>query len=141
METRLFAMSVAKPRDLLRARQRTRQVAGLLGFDPSSQAALAAEVFARLLHGSEVRRGSGIAFLAADGCLQIEMFGMRFSTLLPERLTHAVEDVAWMMRELDRGVPFRAMDEVDKQNRELLAAGQPQPLRSVAGLRRNDSAA
>lgn len=142
METRLFSMGVSKPRDLLRSRQRTRQVAGLLGFAPEQQATLAAAVFAWLRQHHRPGRRSSVAFIVADSCLRIKLAEHVFTTALPLSLAHAVEDVAWMMRELDRQAPFRVMDELDAQNRELLAAARPaRPVADTGRLRISDPAA
>jgi hypothetical protein len=140
-------MQVSKSRDLLCARQRARQVASLLGFGPDRQAAIAAEVFACLRSGYRPGRRATIVFLVAAGCLRIEIAGQYFATALPKMLAQAVEDVAWMMGELDRDVPFRVMDEIDAQNRELLAAARLAAENSFAAaapsgpLRINDPAA
>ncbi|MBM4072797.1 MAG: hypothetical protein FJ271_28300 [Planctomycetes bacterium] len=140
METRLFALGVCSPRDQLRARQRARQIAGLLGFEACQQAALAAEVFAWLRAGRH-SVSTRIAFVVVDRSLKVELGARRLSAPLPDKLPHAVEDVGWMIRELDRQAPFVIMEEVDAQNRELLAVADSQPLRNVPGLRVNESAA
>src|SRR5690348_876147 len=45
MTTLLLALPVRRRRDVVEARQRARQIAGLLGFDPREQAGIASAVF------------------------------------------------------------------------------------------------
>src|SRR5262245_46891819 len=91
METCLFSTSIQKPRDLLRSRQRARQIASLLGFAADRQATLAALVFDQLRRRLRSGQPCTVGFFVADGCLRIDVAGRSISLPLPVSLAHPVE--------------------------------------------------
>lgn len=125
METRLAAIAVRKPRDLVRARQQTRQLAALLGFDSRQQAVLTAEVFALLCRRWRRHLRPNLIFGVENHFLKVVIDdgqgNDRFTVALPDAVPNALDDVAWMMSELNRRAPINVIEEMEMQNRELLA--------------------
>ncbi len=80
MSTPLLSVSVVEEQDVVAARQRTRQIAGMVGFDATDQARLATAV-------SEIARN---AFLyAGGGRVTFEVEGQRAPQLLTIRVSDA----------------------------------------------------
>jgi hypothetical protein len=140
MKQTLLILGVDTKTDVLRARQRTRQIAGLLGYAPEQQATLAATVF-YLAHQLLVEGGvATLEFAVNDAVFLVqptcsagrhpELLTLRppASTLklqqpLPPRndALPAV-DLAWLARELNQRTPLELFAEIQRQNQELLAA-------------------
>lgn len=180
MTTTLLTLLLRRPRDLLLARQRARQIARLLRFDLREQAAIAAAVFT-------LARSVGMP--ARPGALQFRLVGDQFQVLAMNRgvataaqqssnqrstaagkqirssshrlmayLLHGAEterrpsrrfevplpdvaelparqDIAWVVSTMHRLAPFNAMEEIERQNQELLDAWRDlqRPLTSRPG--------
>jgi hypothetical protein len=123
MITHLLCLEVRRRRDLLIARRRGRQVAGLLGFEAREQACIAAAVF-------EIGRdvlGSGrgtLKFQVDEAVLKVipSRGRIRLEKPLPGKSLLSREDLVWAVRELARCTGFNLMEEVRFQNQELLHA-------------------
>lgn len=132
MNTLLFTAELRQKRDLLVVRQRARQLAGLLGFEPAEQAGFAAAVFALACHAAGGRARVTLTFhagpetlevLAAAGGSRGEIPALRLVKALPGKgRGMTVADVAWAVKQLDRHTPPDLFEEVCKQNQELLQA-------------------
>jgi hypothetical protein len=145
MCTSILTLPLRKKRDVLLARQRARQIARLLGFDPREQACIAAGVFA--VASTARQRGGRCALrfqLAGDVLQVIPVLGRRrtaglerFLRQLPSaagsllRLEKPLpakgpavsrEDLPWIVAELARLMPLNAFEEIEQQNQELLHA-------------------
>jgi hypothetical protein len=134
MSISLLVLKLRSKRDVVLARERARQVAGLLGFDPVEQAGIAAAVFAI---ACQARLGTGSArlqFQVGEGILQV--FPVRQSAkgaeALPLRLRlekplpqgeRAVDlyDLPFVIHQLAMLAPPDLFKEIQRQNDELLA--------------------
>jgi hypothetical protein len=122
----VFVVRVRGKRDMVLARQRTRQLAGLLGFEAGDQACLAAAAFAL---ACEARPGNGavLCFRVEQAMLHI---GLKESgrqhlcieKVLPHEPRLSAQDIKWALRELARRTPLNLFDEMKGLNQELLAA-------------------
>ncbi len=131
MITSLLTLRVRSRRDVLVARQRARQVAGLLRFSPRRQHMIAAAVF-EIAFGLTRRPGGGTlqfelhgdAFHVFTSDLPARMPGMqRLVQLLPDPAqTPAPEDLPWLMEQLMWHTPRNVFEEIHLQNRVLLDA-------------------
>jgi hypothetical protein len=123
MNQLLLELPLRRNRDLLLARQRGRQIAGLLGFGPAQQIRIAAGVF-------EIAGGA-----AEDAVLRFsiteEVFrvvavpaaALRLEMALPGPVGKLdLADLVWAVRELDQDTPLEVRDEMRRQNQELLLA-------------------
>jgi hypothetical protein len=135
----LLTLPIASKRDAVGARQRARQVAAMLGFDPADQTLMAAAVFemarAALLQTESV----ALQFLIVESSLHIRpragselrrdilsldaepANGLHIEKPLPadsEGLSG--EDLTWAVAELSRLAPPGLYDEFVHQNQELL---------------------
>ncbi len=70
MHTRILTLSLTGRRDLLTVRQRAREVAGLLGFDPAERAAIAAAAFEIARRAAEAG-GDSVHFELSGDTFQI----------------------------------------------------------------------
>lgn len=127
MATSLLMLSIQKKRDLLRARQVARQIAGLLGFDATEQACIAAAVFEIGNQTRLQRQGMALHFQITESVLQVGPHTgtppVRLEKPLPRCDTRpAPADLVWMVRQLAELTPFVALEEVRRQNQELLRA-------------------
>jgi hypothetical protein len=140
MNTPLLTVRLRRNRDLLLVRQRTRQLARILGFDAAEQSRLAAAVFHLAWHAVHHLRRPDLIFRIADsvlhvapqchpsghdkptggetpdGCLRLER------PLPPTADALAAADVAWVLQELVRLTPPSVFEEVQQQNQDLLEA-------------------
>lgn len=134
MTPTLWTIPLRKRRDALQARQRARQIAGLLGFPFFDQACISAGVFAIAYQALESRS-------AVELCFQIdrETFQVfaRFTDaaapsptapvyrlekrLPPGERKLALEDVMWSIVHLEQHTPDQLYEEIHRQNQELLA--------------------
>jgi hypothetical protein len=71
MPTLLHELVVARPRDLFRARQRARQIAGTLRFSPHEQLLFAVTVFDLACQGWKRQGQVGLQFVLAGDRLQV----------------------------------------------------------------------
>jgi hypothetical protein len=158
MQTLLFTLIVGSRREVLLARQRARQIAALLGYDPLQRAALAALVFEKVHHRWQEHGRLSVRFALADG--EFQVYAGRQPTGRPRAQHHAQgrallacplpaggprltgEDLPWAARELARLTPLHTFEEVFEQNRELLALCNVQAfLASIPGSAQQPSAA
>jgi hypothetical protein len=126
MSEPILTLSLRRKRDVLIARQRTRQIAGLLGYDRRPQDQLAAAVFD--LGVTFLRqRGRGVLRFHADGgsfrVATEPVIVLRLERPLPPGvLDMASGDVAWAAGALDDLTPLSVYEEMVQLNRELLQA-------------------
>lgn len=137
MTKALLTLPLRNKRDSMIARQRTRQLAGLLGYDTQEQARIAAGVFAIAWQILSLRSPVQLCFCLDNDMLQVQA---RTRRLLPD---HAVpetrsvvclekplpartkindEDLNWAIEKLDQITPAHMYEEVYRLNQELLAA-------------------
>jgi hypothetical protein len=101
---------------VLIARQRARQIAGLLGFDESQRGAIAAAVFEMACRD----QGRGmIRFHLSDDTLHVG--ALEFALPDPDG-TPPRPDIPWLVQTLDQITPFSMFEEIEQQNRDLLRA-------------------
>lgn len=136
MTTPILMLPVRRKRDVLIARQRTRQVAALLGYEPPEQVLLAAAVFELARQVRRARRAR-LRVEAVRGILRISGGpGLRLERPLPPKaLGMTLEDTAWAVQQLDELDPLDVFDEMCRLNGELLEAlraNERQPARSAA---------
>ena len=123
--TPLLTLPVRDRRDALRGRQRARQIAQLLHFDAREQACIAAGTFlvaCQALHCPtpallcfEIdQRRLGVFLRAA------ESVALRLSKPIPGEFGLAEADLPWVVGHLEQTVQPELMDEVVKQNEEIL---------------------
>lgn len=153
MKTPLLTLRIQSQRDVVLARQRARQIAGLLSFSPRCQTALGAAVFELALHVA--RRGGSLQFELRDDALHVIPHlttgaasghgreTRRWTNRLPARegrenapplrlveplpdqaRSPAREDLSWLIAQLTRHTPLSLFEEICQQNRELLRALQ-----------------
>jgi hypothetical protein len=127
MDQPLLTMLLRTPVDLVRARQRARQVARMLGFTVLDRAALAAAVQALAEH--QAGRGFPFTLTFQLRRRQLEVTGtrgqessLRLCRDLPDPApVLAAEDLAWIATKLDHLTPIDLVEEIQQLNRELLA--------------------
>jgi len=124
MSLSLFALPLRRKRDIVVARQRARQVARLLGFDPAEQVSIAAAVFELAARASTEKGRVTVQFRLSGSQLQVfcePQTSLRLIRTLPdEARTMALEDLAWAAQELARQTPIDLFDEMRRHNQELL---------------------
>ncbi len=127
MKNYLISLVLNDRRDLLGARQRSRQIAGLLGFGPPEQSLLAAEVFALLTQTETLPANGALHFRVAGRFLEIVveqaavLRRFRFSVPLPPP-AFAMDDLKWMAQELDARTPANLFEELRRLDAEFLQA-------------------
>ena len=131
MSTPFLSLPVAARRDVVLARDRARQVAGLLGFDALEQACVAAAVFEIASQAREAGR-SMLHFQVEGDLFQVFAMpqvtsvtgrpgGLRLEKILPKKEPAlALEDVPWAVRQLAEQSPASLFSEIKRQNQELL---------------------
>ena len=123
MATALFCARLHSRRDLVRVRQRARQIAGLLGFDSHHQSWIAANVFDIACQACRFTGRAVLRFQLHDSNLQVRVGGswQRLVHPLPEQPTRlALEDLPWAIQQLDQLTPLCLFEEFRLQNQELL---------------------
>jgi hypothetical protein len=135
----LLSLPLRNKRDSLIARQRTRQLAGLLGYDLHEQAGIAAGVFAVAWQIQSLRSPVQLCFHLEDDTLRIVARAPRQRTAdqtdsgdgvlclerpVPARMKMGSEDLAWALNKLDQITPAHMYEEVYRLNQELLATMQ-----------------
>ncbi len=143
--TALLSQSLRGKRDLIRLRQRTRQLTRALGYSARGQALIAAAVFQLGCRALDAGRRGRVAFDLRDGKLRAatsqdaadpERVQLEWP-LPPGQSALAPDDLAWAMRELDELTPADLFEEVRQQNLDLLLALQDlQTCRSELGRQR-----
>src|SRR5262249_44179775 len=138
MSRSIHTVKLRTPRDVIVARQRARQIAGLLGFAPEEQAFITAAV-------GEVARSIGrgtLDFQVDDNILRVAPAtrepghntlpharaprvagpnSLRTEKALPSKATALDPDhLAWAIQELEHLTPLNVAEEVRQQDRELL---------------------
>ena len=131
MAETLFRVAVGSKHDVVRARQRARQIAGMLGLAPLEQAAVAATVFYLADQARTSCVSPTLRFAVEDGHLLVAPVeaapGHAASSLclrypLPRRADALPAiDLAWIAGELDERTPLDLFAEMQRQNQELLA--------------------
>jgi hypothetical protein len=133
MNTSLLTLRVRRKRDLVLARQRARQLAGLLGFDLRGQLAFACGVFEAACRAALQLGRITLEFRLTGDALQAHC--RQSVTADPEtvpipcvqkRLPHPLpqdrEDLAWLVDKFTRRLPEDLFDELRQQNSEMLRA-------------------
>jgi hypothetical protein len=130
MDTVLLALRLGRKRDVIEARQRARQVAGLLGFDSRDQACIAAGVFALACQAYRQKAHLTLFFRLRNGVLHV-FFGKRnggasnlpgIEKRLPEKTFFAEADIKWMVGQVVRRPAPSLFEEMEKLNQDLLEA-------------------
>ena len=123
----LLSLSVGGKKDLVQIRQRTRQLAALLGYGARDQAILAAGVFALAYQRHRCQGRTTWNFLLDCGRLRIFPEGMdrtaaQIEKWLPERVPLSQADIRWVTTEMSRQATVDIFGEIQKLNQELLQA-------------------
>jgi hypothetical protein len=110
-------------RDLVRLRQRVRQIAGLLGLDPSDQARVAATVFEMAWQTWRLRKRAVLRFQIEGEKLEARVVGSPYR--LEQRLPAdgprlAPDDWSWVIEQLKQRTPLNLLEEIHLQNQEFL---------------------
>ena len=134
MNMTLLSFPLRHKRDTMIARQRARQLAGLLGFDTQEQAGIAAGVFAIAWQVLHLHAPVELCYRIQDDRLQVfaRATGKRdqarpgnsvlcLEKPVPARTKLAMEDLLWAVEKLDALTPAHMYDEVYRLNQELLA--------------------
>jgi hypothetical protein len=134
MSHSLLSLPVDSRRDLLTARQRARQIAGLVGLDSRQRAAVAAAVFEA---ASGLPFGGTVSFWLRGSALHVHVDGAgkhpRLVFALPDSAgTPSPEDVACLAEILERLTPRGVFAEVRQMNRDFLRTLQE--LQAVRGI-------
>jgi hypothetical protein len=138
----LLSISVRSKRDVLAARQRARQLARLLRFEPREQLCIAAGTFAIAAQALRWYGSATLYFeISADTLLVTRRLGRRRprsrKNSIPtaydgqiERLVKplpgsgaafAPEDLIWIAAQLTQRTPLDVFEEMESQNHEMLA--------------------
>lgn len=137
MNLTLITLPLRNKRDTIIARQRARQIAGLLGFDTQQQAGIAAGVFAIAWQVLSMRSPIELSFHLDDGLLRVLARSRRRASdpdrtaaptsvsclekSVPDRAKLSFEDLVWAIDRLDEITPALMYEEVYRLNQELLA--------------------
>jgi hypothetical protein len=131
MDSLLAIVRVRGKKDLVTARQQTRRLAHLLGFEAREQACLAAAVFALACQAYRRRKSVRIYFQVKRKSLRIS-FGPkkrgvlsetpRLEKVLPASAAFENADLKWIVKELARHHFVSLFEELEQANRELLQA-------------------
>jgi hypothetical protein len=134
----LYSLPVRGIRDLLLLRQRTRQIAGLLGFDSPAQARIAAQAFALACPADRPRSRCTLAFTLSRSMLIVRVAAPATPQTLAQGRGQAIafalpgtgpklagEDIGWAMHELARITPLDALAELHRLNADVLGTSMP----------------
>ena len=141
----LHTLALRGKRDVVLARQRARQIAGLLGFSTSEQTCIAAVVFEIACTAYQAGGRSALHFRADDGVFRVVPVCARSAgaalwlekPLPADGPALAHDDLEWAVRELARFSRLKLFEEIRQQNQELLhavrelRAHQPEPARAA----------
>lgn len=130
MSTRLLTLPIGSHRDVLTARQRARQIADLLGYDAHEQVGVAAAVFEVACSACDRSAKEMLHFDVEDDRLQVSTTSpgarggrLRFQKgLPPARGNLTLQDLTWVIEQLDQYAPVKLFDEIRRQNQDLLHA-------------------
>jgi hypothetical protein len=128
MAISILSLPLCGKRDVLRARQRARQVAGIVGLDLMERAGFAAAVFACACRtwraggrAAEFRLAGGRLFFLPTN----SQWGKPVHWPLPARaLPVTREEVPFIARALGEMTPLDVFEEFEQQNREYLQLRQ-----------------
>ncbi|HMF18920.1 MAG TPA: hypothetical protein VKE98_17060 [Gemmataceae bacterium] len=128
MKQFLLSVCVRGKKDLVLLRQRTRQLAALLGCDGTDQTILAATVFDLACQRHQRRPRATWSFWVADRRLRIAPDvwhsgpNLHIVKRLPERAILGDADIQWVIKEMGRLAPVKVFEEMQKLNQDLLQA-------------------
>jgi hypothetical protein len=137
----LITLPLRTKRDVLLARQRIRQIAALLHFEPHDQVCIAAGAFAVAARALRHSRSAQLHIRIDKQTLNVfpvvpqdsraqlannRSFPSEPSLRLLKRLPQPAcdltpEDLTWLIPQLDRLTSNRLFEEIEKQNEEMLA--------------------
>jgi hypothetical protein len=128
--TQLLNQTLNRKRDLIRLRQRVRQLTRALGFVAADQGLIAAAVFHLGVVALEERGRIGVVLDLRDGQLRAtpsrdvaSLAGVRLAWPVPAKVPSLeIDDLAWTMQQLDCITPMDLFEEVKQQNLDLLQA-------------------
>jgi len=137
MSLTLISLPLRNKRDTMVARQRARQLAGLLGYDIQDQAAIAADVFAIAWQVLHLHAPVELTFHIDNGLLRVFARSRRNAVRkdtatvptsvlclekpVPDRTKVSFEDLHFAIDQLDQITPAHMYEEVYRLNQELLA--------------------
>jgi hypothetical protein len=125
----LLNLPLRSRRHLLLIRQRARQIAAMLQFQPQDQMCIAAGAFTVAVRALR-RYGPGCLCIQIDKeSLQVfpkahrqDSAALRLVKRLPALAPDiAVEDMGWLLEQLNRQTSNRVFDEIERQNQEMLS--------------------
>lgn len=130
MDEPLLIHDVQSKRDVLRARQRARQIASLLGYGAREQAEIAAACFVLALDALHKARQTKLRFVVGDDSLLVTVedcisscAALRLQRPLPSGpRKFAAEDCRFIAEQLGQFMPRDLFTEIEKQNLELIQA-------------------
>jgi hypothetical protein len=127
MKQILLSLPVQGKKDLVLVRQRTRQLAALLGFSAEDQAVLASVIFDRACRVYQQRRPTSWIFRVENRQLRIApssplMADLGVHKRLPEYAVLSEADLSWVIRQVCRLTPVDIFAEMQKLNQEILQA-------------------
>lgn len=137
MDHTLWTLPLRGKRDALLARQRSRHIAALLGFDFQEQACISAGVFALAWQVLHLKAPLEVCFALKGESLQVFVQGslaeprpqgpstavsiLKLERLLPARTKVSLDDLDWAIHHLNEPPPGWMYDEMHRVNQELLA--------------------
>jgi len=121
-----FTVSLQRRRDVLLARYRARQLAGLLDMAPLERLRLTGAVFELATAAYEQPGPAALRFEATGSTLTVAAIALP-GTKVPPPVHYALppagrlpcEDVGWAMQQLVEMVPFHVFEDMRAQNRDL----------------------
>lgn len=155
MQTLLFSMKLRRPIHAVAFRERARQAARLLRFNPADQATIAAAAFLVAYQGLAELLKPRLVLGIDQGNLRLEALGRRrpegailqpvyhFIKPLPAPLELTPTDLAWIVAQVHAPRATSVFEEMNRQNQEFLALAHAlqERERELAQLRAATSAA
>ncbi len=129
MDDIILTLKVRGKRDVLKARQRVRQIAGLLGYEPLEQTWIAACAFAIARSGFQSGRGTSLVIYLKGNLLGIVLSGSNSQAprhrpcvfSLPNNPTTLDRyDLPWIIQQLNQITPVNLFEEFQQQNQEIM---------------------
>jgi hypothetical protein len=130
MNNTFLTLKLFGKRDILLARQRARQIARLLGYEPLEQSWIAASVFEMARSALQSQHKATLDFELKGNLLAIAVScgkppkskknPSRLFPLPNNPMSQDRHDLPWIARELDRLTPFNLFEEIQQQNLEIL---------------------
>jgi hypothetical protein len=121
MHQLLLDLPLRRPSDRLRARQRARQIADLLGYRRDRQTAIATAVFEIAAQGG-LRRGTVVRFEIVDDRFRVFALphsALRMEIAVPAQTKLERADLAWTVQTLNEQAPPNVLEEIRLMNLEL----------------------